>query len=163
MSEIRVAQDIADYGITLDWLLTPAGGLDTSNELATAVIVALGTDRIADPSDVLPTDSTDRRGWWGDMDAETIWGGWPIGCRLWLLEREAIRDETFKDGSTLGRAEAYIREAVRPFIDAGVASHITVDVEQNGRGRIDALVRLFRGAGEFIDLRFSDLWKDIEA
>jgi phage gp46-like protein len=37
------------------------------------VKLALLTDAIADPADILPDpDSNDRRGWWGDLDAETI-------------------------------------------------------------------------------------------
>jgi phage gp46-like protein len=68
--------------------MTPLGALDTRDELATSVIVALGTDRLAEPDDILPGfDETDRRGWWGDLDAEVIHDGWRIGTRLWLMAR----------------------------------------------------------------------------
>jgi phage gp46-like protein len=163
MTDIRVVQRSEDFGLTLDWLLTPMGGLDTSDELASAVIVALGSDRRADPSDELPTDDPDRRGWWGDMDASAIWGGWPLGCRLWLLERAAIRGEASREGATLGRVEAYIREAVQPFVDMRIAGGVTVSVERVGESRIDALVRLIRGGADDVSLRFSDLWQGIEA
>ena len=72
--------------VQIDWNLLGDGTLDATQELATAIIVALGTDRLAEPGDQFPDpDSSDRRGWWGDYQAEAIWDGWPIGCRLWLL------------------------------------------------------------------------------
>ena len=50
-----------------------------------------GTDRLASRDDILPDpDSTDRAGWWGDMDAEELFNGWPIGTKLWLLKRAKI-------------------------------------------------------------------------
>src|SRR4249919_3316624 len=89
--DIRLKQNLffPQYSVTEDWeLITPPGMLDDSQALATAMCVALGTNALADPDDILPDpDSTDRQGWWGDMDAETIWNGWPIGCKIWLLRR----------------------------------------------------------------------------
>jgi phage gp46-like protein len=94
MPDIRVVQfGGTNEAISLDWVLTPAGQLDDSDQLQTALIVALGTDRRANPDDVLPTpDDDDLRGWWGDLDAAAIWSGWPIGTRLWLLSRAKITD-----------------------------------------------------------------------
>src|SRR5215510_12849193 len=52
---------------SVDWLLLDNGTLDNTESLATAVIVALGTDRLAEREDILPDpDSTDRRGWLAD-------------------------------------------------------------------------------------------------
>ena len=161
MNDIRVVQKTADFGITLDWMMTPQGGLDSSQQLASAIIIALGTDRLADPSDILPSDDNDRRGWWGDLEASEIWDGWPIGSRLWLLERSKITGQESRDGSTIGRVETYIREAIQPFIDHRIVGSSTVIVERNGAGRIDALIRIYRGPGDVIDLRFNDLWSDI--
>src|ERR1700750_2247663 len=74
--------------VTCDWLLLADGTLDDTQALATAIIVALGTDALADKDDILPDpDSTDRCGWWGNLDADLIWGGWDIGSKLWLLRR----------------------------------------------------------------------------
>ena len=161
MNDIRIVQGAADFGITLDWMMTPQGGLDTSQQLASAIITALGTDRLADPSDILPGDDNNRRGWWGDLETSEIWNGWPIGSRLWLLERSKITGQESRDGSTVGRVETYIREAIQPFLDHRIIGNSTVLVERNGTGRIDALIRLYRGTGDVIDLRFNDLWSDI--
>lgn len=38
----------------------------TDNSIETAVIISLFTDRRAQPSDLIPDGSTDRRGWWAD-------------------------------------------------------------------------------------------------
>ena len=91
MTDIRIINHASLNGVWMDWLLQPNGLLDESMELATTVLVALGTDRLATDTDMLPDiDSTDRRGWWGDLDAETLWDGWQIGSRLWLLARAKI-------------------------------------------------------------------------
>jgi phage gp46-like protein len=109
--------------VSADWLLLDDGTLDSTQALATAIIVALGTDRLADSQDILPDpDSDDRKGWWGDYQAEAIWNGWNIGSRLWLLRRAKITDETAFEGSTLRRVEFYIWEALAPFIALQIAS-----------------------------------------
>jgi phage gp46-like protein len=162
MSDIRVVQTKADFGITLDWLISPYRQLDTADQLATGVIVALGTDARANDSDELPDpDDDDRRGWWGDLDALEIWDGWPIGSRLWILNRAKIADQVAKGGATVGKIETMIREALQPFITRKIASRIYVKVERNGANRIDALVRLYRGPKDAIELRFADLWSQI--
>jgi phage gp46-like protein len=164
MTDIRIVPISQPEAITLDWLLTPAGSLDTDQELATAVIVALGTDRLADASDALPDpDSTDRRGWWGDLDAGLLWDGWPIGCRLWLLAREKITGAAARQGSTLARAEAYAREALQPFVDRKIASRVTVVATRTRDERIDITATLFRGSLPAVQLRFADLWDGIGA
>src|SRR4249919_499665 len=111
--DIRLVQQTdfpAQSEVSMDWMLMNNGALDESEALATAVIVALGTYRLADRDDDLPDpDSTDRRGWWGDLDAELIWKGWPIGTRLWLCQRDKITGAGAARGSTLTRIDSYIR------------------------------------------------------
>jgi phage gp46-like protein len=148
--------------VSVDWLLLNDGTLDETQALATAVIVALGTDRLAAPTDILPDpDSTDRRGWWADLDAEVIWGGWPIGSRLWLLAREKITGPSAQQGSTLQRIQFYIKEALQPFIDLRIASQMFVDVERVDKQRINVLIRLYRGPKTAIELQYQILWQGI--
>src|SRR5437868_6146739 len=84
-----------------DWAM--AGPLLASgDDLQTAILISLFTDRIADPSDVIPDGTSDPRGWWGDEgQAENI------GSRLWLLSRKKQTQET------LQRAYDYIVEALQ--------------------------------------------------
>jgi|SRR5262245_14577190 len=165
MPDVRLVQ-LSEFPyqteVSVDWLLLNDGTLDDTQALATAVIVALGTDRLADINDILPDpDSTDRRGWWGDLDAETIWQGWPIGCRLWLLKRDKIVGAEAYQGATVTRVRHYIYEALQPFLDLRIASRMEVEVARIDTQRIDALIRLFRGPELAIELRYQVLWDDI--
>lgn len=163
MTDARLLQRF-DFpnAINIDLVLLGNGTLDTSEELATAVIVALGTDRLALQSDILPDpDSTDRAGWWGDLDADVIWGGWPIGCRLWLLKRSKIVGPEARGGATVALVEQYIREALQPFVDLRIASAMDVHAVRVGLQRIDALVRLYRGPEVAVDLRYQVLWDEL--
>jgi phage gp46-like protein len=135
--------------------------LDETQELATAVIVALGTDRLALPDDILPgLDDTDRRGWWGDIDANAIWGGWPIGTRCWLLKRSKIVEAPAYEGATLARAEQYVREAIKPFIDNSIASDFDVVAQRTARDRIDVNVTIYRGPLPAIQLLYQLMWDE---
>lgn len=162
MTDVRLTQRGSPYeAVTIDFLMTDMGGLDTSQELATAATVALLTDARADEDDVLPDpNSDDRRGWWGNTDAQEIWDGWPIGSRLWLLSREKITPVQARVGSLTARIEAYIREALEPMLQRKIATGLDVDVVRAGINRIEASIVMTRGRDE-IDLRFSDLWRGI--
>ena len=165
MSDVRDVQR-GDFPyrteVSVDWLLLADGTLDDTQALATAIIVALGTDRLADIGDTLPDpDSIDRRGWWGDMDAQEIWDGWPIGSRLWLLKRSKITDATAFQGPTLTRIQNYIYEAIQPFIERRVASAAQVTVTRVDTQRITALVRIYRGPRNAVELQYQILWVDI--
>jgi phage gp46-like protein len=165
MPDIRLVQDPRwpRYSVSVDWSLLPGGTLDDTQALASAVIVALGTDRLAEPDDILPNpDSTDRAGWWGDLDAKELFDGWPIGSRLWLLRRTKIVGPESSEGSTLARVEQYIREAIQPFVDLRIVSGFDVEAARVGVERIDAYVVLYRGPKTPVELRFQVLWDEIE-
>ena len=98
-----------------DWQLAQ-GDLQSGQDLETACLVSLFTDRLATP-DFLPTDgTTDRRGWWADIYADR-----PLGSNLWQLER------AHKTRATLGLAQRYASEALQWLIDDGVAAAVAVD------------------------------------
>lgn len=150
--------------VLFDWLQTPDGMLDQSHALATAVTIALGTDGLAMPTDELPDiGDTDRRGWWGDIDADTIWQGWPVGSRLWLMTRAKITDATARQGSTVANIENYVREALQPFVTAKICSRFTVNVTRTGRETIVTKIRMYRGPLPDIVLEFQSLWDFIRS
>jgi phage gp46-like protein len=167
MPDIRLVQNTAfpnhpHYAVTIDWLLLDDGTLDDTQALANAVIVALGTDSLADRNDLLPDpDSTDRAGWWGDMDAEVIWNGWPIGCKLWLLKRSKIVSSTAIEGASTVLVEQYISDAIQPFVDRRICSRFDVKAWRVGRERIDASIKIYRGPEIEIELRYQVLWSEI--
>ena len=159
MVDIRVVQNQAflTLSIPLSWQLLSNGELDTSHDIETAVIVALSTDALAQPDDVLPNPhSSDRRGWWGDVDADIIWGGWPIGSRLWLLRRSKITDFGSKEGATVIRVQDYIHEALMPFVQKKILTNFDLNVYRSpyNRQEIVAEVNLYRGI-DIINMKFS--------
>jgi phage gp46-like protein len=162
MTDIRVINVTNLAGIWADWLLLPNNTLDETQELVNIVKVALLSFALADVDDILPDpDSTDRCGWWGDLDAETIWDGWPIGAKIWLLSRAKITPAEAKEGSTLARAEQYCRVALQPLIDKRICSQIDVEATRGSIERINVMVRVYRGPQLMVELRFQNLWDTI--
>jgi phage gp46-like protein len=165
MGDLRLYDIVNNFAVTFDLLQKPDGLVDETQALATAVIVALGTDRRALDDDILPdaqlTNDSDRRGWWADEGAERIWNAWPIGCRLWLLQRHKITGFEARQGSSLARVEAYIREALTPFIEHRIATRIDVGVTRRDIQTIVAKVIIYRGPLPTIALQYQMLWKEI--
>lgn len=161
MTDIKLQQQVDLRGTFLDFLQS-FDGLSEEEELATAVRVALGTDALASIDDPLPDlDSADRRGWWGDMDAEELFNGWPIGCLNWLLTRAKIADAYSWEGATLVRAKAYTRTALQPFIDQRICSRVDVNAARTGRDKIEVHVVMYRGPKVLIELRYQSLWAEV--
>lgn len=100
-----------------------AGDLVMDSGLGTAVIISLGTDRLAAADDEIPDGTANRRGWWGDMPIDpgtALARPDAIGSRLWLLRRALATPATQR------RAEAYAREALAWMLEDGVAGRIDV-------------------------------------
>jgi phage gp46-like protein len=164
VTDIRIKEVVSLEAMTMDMLLLPSGQLDTSEELATAIRVALGTNGLANEEDVLPDpDSTDRQGWWGDYQAQEIWGGWAIGSRHWLLRRAKITDGASAEGPTVQRARDYTVECLQPFVDQKVITSFEVISIRPTVDRIYVTARIFRGPKEDIALRFQILWQEMSA
>lgn len=128
-----------------DWA-TLGPVLVTGNDLETAILVSLFTDRMAAPDDVIPDGSGDPRGWWGD-DPES-----PIGSRLWLLRRAKQTTET------LQRAYDYIAEALQWLIDDGVVAKFDITVEWTRTSFLGAKVVAYQKDGTKVSLAYSWAW-----
>lgn len=106
-------------------LALDGAALAVGEDLKTAVLISLFTDRRAEDDDPIPEtrpgESGDRRGWWGD-DTLPV-GNDRIGSRLWLLYREK------QTTATLNRAREYVQEALAWLVEDGVASRVNVAVE----------------------------------
>jgi phage gp46-like protein len=165
MTDFRLDQvNLDDIAPGFDWVKLESGVLDESQALASAVLVALGTDKQADASDVLPNPrSSDRRGWWGDDNAADIWGGWPIGSRLWLLKRAKIVGAAAREGSTTTRVRVYLLECLQPFVSNKICSKVVIDsitVDKSNR-RIVAVFTMFRGPKSAIQMTYQPLWEEM--
>jgi len=148
--------------IMMDWLQTPTTGqLVEGPALQASVFIALLSDAIADQADQLPTpNSDDLRGWWGDLNAQAIWGGWPLGSKLWLLTRTSIVGPGAASGATITRVQQYIANALQPFVDNKICSRFTVTAEQTNSQTILAHVTMYRGPKSAIALQFQALWTE---
>jgi phage gp46-like protein len=164
--DIRYLQQLEfpAYAVQLDWLMNDQNLVEDGYDLQSAVIVALGTDSLAPITEELPDpDATDRRGWWGDLDCDEIWGGWEVGCKLWLLQRAKTVGPGAEGGSTLAKADGWTREAMRPFMDRRIASRIDVVADQTDyrTDQIDVGVVIYRGPEPAVELRYAELWDDL--
>ena len=161
--DVRLVQNVffPKYSVTLDWSLLDDGMLDDSQALATAVCVALGTNSLADIDDILPDpDSTDRQGWWGDLECDTIWNAWPIGCKLWLLKRSPILPAQAREGATVAHVISYIQMCIQPFVDKGVCTTFLVDAARIDKQRIEAQIIIWRGPKQAVQLRYLIAWDE---
>jgi phage gp46-like protein len=129
-----------------DYALTPAGSLQADQDLATAVILSLFTDRTAHADDVIP-DGGGRRGWWGDA-----YRRYPLGSRLWLLWREKETEDVRL------RAEQYAQQATEWMILEGVASAIEIAAAWTGPGRLELTIIIIAPPGNRIGWRFALAW-----
>jgi len=156
-----VGIDTSDV-IMSDWLQTPiTGQIVEGAALQAACFVALLSDAIADPADQLPDpNSDDRKGWWADSDAQAIWGGWPIGSRLWLLTRAKIVGSGAAAGATITRVQQYIAAALQPFVDNKICSKFTVTAQQTNSQTIIAHIKMYRGPKTAIALQFQTVWTE---
>lgn len=162
MPDIRLIDIMTPDVVTFDWLQLPTGLIDETQQLADAILVALNSDARADESEVLPDPrDDDRRGWWGDVDAEKLWGGWDLGSKLWLLRRAKIVDRGSREGATITRVEQYIRNALQPFLDQKLCSNITVSAIQDTQERIIATITVYRGPKTAIQLQYQPLWQEL--
>lgn len=120
--------------------------LASGNDLQTAILISLFSDRLALADDAIPDGSADRRGWWAD-DTQL-----PIGSRLWLLERAKLTTET------LQAARDYIAEALQWLIDVGAVDHFEILTERTWAGLLGAQVTAFQADGTSQSARYVWAW-----
>jgi phage gp46-like protein len=145
--DIRI---IWDNRLTLgDWGLAE-GDLETGQDLETACLVSLFTDKLATP-DFTPTDgTTDRRGWWADYYSDQ-----PLGSSLWQLERAK------KTRATLGLAQRYAEDALQWLVDDGVASALMVNTRWLSSTMIGIAVAITRPNGAQTRFMFGWAWDQL--
>src|SRR5689334_19701705 len=132
-----------------DWSLS-GGQLAGGQDLTTAILISLFTDRMANPDDAILDGSGDPRGWWGDLGESVA-----IGSRLWLLERAKQIQET------LNRAVDYAREALQWLIDDGVVAKFDIAAEWTRPGMLGMQVVARRRDGSTIAMKFPSVWQGL--
>jgi phage gp46-like protein len=131
-----------------DW--AQAGlALASGNDLATAILISLFTDRQVSEDETIPDGTKDPRGWWGDD------GQYLIGSRLWLLERAKRTQDT------LTLAQSYIEEALQWLIDDGVVGSFDIFCEWTQQHMLGARITAIRPDGASQVLNFSWAWNGL--
>lgn len=111
--------------------------LATGNDIETAILISIFTDRMAEPDDVIPDGSNDPRGWWADDDV-------PIGSRMWLLQRAK------QTGATLQRAYDYLAESLKWMIDDGVVGRFDISTQWVRTGMLGAVIIAYSPTGTLL-------------
>lgn len=127
------------------------GDLVAGNDVETAVLLSLFTDRRADVTDTLPDVPTggvaDRRGWWGDTGATS-----PIGSRLWLLDRAKGPLQVAQ------QAEDYAREALQWLLDDGIVARFDISAAWSAPSTLLLTVVAYRSDGTRVSSLSTSLW-----
>ena len=121
-----------------DWIMA-GPGLDTGQDLESAVLVSLFTHATKPPDLQVAPGLDDPRGWWGDAYEDS-----PIGSLLWTLRRAK------KTLQTLRLAEHYTMDALGWMIEDGIASDIAVTAEWQNRTRLALRIIIRAPAGAII-------------
>lgn len=104
-----------------------AGGEPTLDlGLETAVFISLFTDARADG----------KGGWWGDSGE-----AYPLGSRLWTLERAKTTQENIQ------AAKTYVKECLKWLVDEGIAFAVDVDVQRLGMSELRITVEITGPSG----------------
>jgi phage gp46-like protein len=138
-------------------LSVTSGDLAIGNDLETAVLISLFTDRIASPDYVPPAGSpADRRGWWGDTyEAQLNYS--PIGSRLWQLNRAVKSDPK----ALLNQARDMCNEALQWLLDDQIASSVTVNVTWLASQALGIAVTIIGPSGDQQGFAYSWAWKGL--
>jgi phage gp46-like protein len=132
-----------------DWEIA-VGDLLTGQDLETACLVSLFSDRLASP-DFRPTDGTsDRRGWWADRYLEA-----PLGSRLWQLDRAK------KTRATLGLARTYALEALQWLVSDGVAASVEIDTRWITPTMLAIAILITKPDGSLTRFTFGWAWEGL--
>jgi phage gp46-like protein len=151
----QLSPDLVWNGVTGD-LAVSGPGLRSQQQLATAVLICLMTDRRVDPSEL--RDGDENKGWPGDA-AFIRRTGRPLGSRLWLLRRRTV-----SEAETPRLAEDYAREALQTLIDQEACVRVdAVATADPVRNRLDLDIALYgRDGAAVYQQKFGVLWEQLD-
>lgn len=134
-------------------LVLEGADLKVDNGLNSAILVSLFTNARADQDARLPTEDSDRRGWWGDSFAPVE--GDQIGSLMWLLRRETLTEQL--------RAQAG-REAERALqwlIEDGIAAELEITSEIQKPGWLLLQVIVVRPDASRVEFQHAFVWEGV--
>jgi len=122
------------------------GELTTGNDLQTAILDSLFTDRLARADD--DYEDWDGRGWWGDSGEES-----QLGSRLWLLRGKKLTPDVAK------KAEEYSSEALNWLKVDGVVSEVIPVARIVLPDRLNLIIRYQAPGKGWQEFRFYWIWE----
>lgn len=134
MADIAISWDSANS--RGDWTMN-GPVLATGNDIDTAILISIFSDRMAQPGDVIPDGTNDPRGWWADDEVL-------IGSRMWLLRRAKQTTQT------LQLAYDYLAEALQWMVDDGVASRFDITTQWVRTGMLGAVIVAWSPTGTLL-------------
>lgn len=146
--QLKLAPETFEFDIFLQ-----GSDLATGTDIYTAVIISLFSWARAKAEDDVPKNSP-KYGWWGDQISDDT--NHRTGSRLWLMKRYKLTQ------ATANIATHFIKEALAWMITDGVISSMEITPEIAKDGKMDVNIRLYRYGEQMINLRYSELWKQIE-
>lgn len=159
----RPTDGVADFRLADAAEPLNRGGLAARAALATAVTLALFTDRrVAADHPLAWLADGDPRGWWGDgVDVHAERGEVALGSLLWLLERAPLTI----DGVSAARwAEHFALDALAPLQNQGAVVRIEATASADEiANRLDLIVNLYGRAGAAVySQKFAVLWRQLQ-
>ncbi|WP_112198581.1 phage GP46 family protein [Rahnella sp. NRRL B-41462] len=128
-----------------DWA-EALGDLQQGDDLETAILISLFTDRLAREDDEY--DGDNRRGWWGDQDQD-----YSIGSRLWLLRRQKLTL------TVANKAQDFAAEALKWLTDDGVVSSITPVTQIVYPNRLNLFITYQMPGQDAVSKRYFWVWE----
>lgn len=112
------------------------GDLSSDVGLETCIALSLFTNARAEEDDVLPDNTLNKQGWWGNSVAEIV-----KGSRLWLISRSKNTDDVRE------KAKDYALEALKWMVDDGVIKNLTVIVTRTAMDTIEIKIQATKPKG----------------
>lgn len=132
-----------------DWVMRGAV-LESDSDLVTSVLISLFTDRLANGDDVLPSSSTDPRGWVGDLGESVL-----IGSLLWLLDRSKLLP------SIASEARDMAADALQWMIDDSVVVKFDINTEVVMPNRLNMQIVAYKRDGSKVAMDFTNAWGSV--
>lgn len=133
-----------------DWIMSGADDLQSGDDVVTAALISLFSDRLANVDDVIPDGTGDPRGWVGDLDQDVI-----IGSRLWLLSRSKLTQQVANGARDMAT------EALQWMVDDNVIASFTVTTEIVPLIQLSMQIVIYRQDGTKTALDFTNAWAGV--
>lgn len=116
--------------------------------------ISLFSDARASDDDPLPVAGY-KGGWWAD----TYDGAYPVGSKLWLLDRAVVTQDA------INRAQNYAEIALQWLVRYGIAASVAVTAERiasdNSAAGIGLVVTVTKPDTSRETFRFADIWAEL--